>query len=1131
MQRVLLFCALIISFSMFSQETSDNQIIKTIIVKSDTVRVDSISISPNNFKLLDSNKTLINQKDYEINFAKALLIFKTNRFINLEITVEYDALPKFLTKTYTVFDDKLIVDKSSDLSQLFTSKSTSNNQFSKPFNGLNTTGSLSRGITVGNNQDGVLNSNFDLQISGNLSKNVKIRANITDNNVPLQENGYTQRLNEFDKVFIEMYSKNWKVTAGDIDLVNQDDYFLKFQKKVSGLSLNAKLKAKKSNTDFFASGAVVKGKFAKVDFNGQDANQGPYRLTNVNEQFLLIISNSEKVFVDGIPLKRGESNDYIIDYNTAEITFNTTYPITSNMRIHVEFQASEQNFTRFVTFNSANYQSDKFKLKLNVYSENDLKNQTLQQDLSDDQKQILADAGDDVTQMFAQSAVQEAFIENKIQYKKELQNGIETFVFSTDETDTLFSVRFSFVGDNQGDYFVQNTIATGKIFEYIAPINGVKQGNYEPSIQLVAPNKLQIATIKANYIPNKKIELLAEIAISDNDKNLFSKINDSDNQGFAGKLFWSQLLIDKKWQLKSTTDYEVIHKDFVTVQRIQNVEFARDWNLKDPLGNQNKLKSILTYQNEKKGFVQYQFENLSFNENFKGQKHRFTTDLNLKKTNIIADISLLDSDSDFEETTYSRIHLNIKQRFKKSWLGASLQAEDNQRKEKSTQNLTDLSHKSTQYNTYFGVGDSTKVFAEIGYNFRVNDSLFNGELKEVSKANTIYLNSKLIQNKKSSLAFFINYRTIKNVNVENDNALNTRLNYRQKLFNNFISFNTIYENSSGRLAQQEFNYFEVEAGQGFYTWIDFDSDGVQDLDEFEIAQFQDQATYVRVLLPTTKFIKINQSKFSQLFNLDFSKWHKKNMINKSLSHFFNQTTLQIDNKKNRNNTFQFDVFDITSDAILALKYNFKNSLFFNRGKQRFSTTYSYFETQNKTVFSTGNQDNTIKSNQLLFQHRFKKNWLVDISGMHSNSKSIFENFPTRNFDLITDDALGKIAYFYNKSTKFDLSYSYKEKLNSLASNERLQSQKLGLSLQYSKGKKISLNTSFNMIINKFNGNQNSPVGFQMLEGLQDGKNFTWHAVLQKKLTSYLDLNINYNGRKSELLNAIHTGNIQLRANF
>jgi len=66
--------------------------------------------------------------------------------------------------------------------------------------------------------------------------------------------------------------------------------------------------------------------------------QGPYRLNGINnERAIRIIAGSEKIYLDGVQLKRGENNDYIIDYSNAEITFTPRRIITSVSRISVDF--------------------------------------------------------------------------------------------------------------------------------------------------------------------------------------------------------------------------------------------------------------------------------------------------------------------------------------------------------------------------------------------------------------------------------------------------------------------------------------------------------------------------------------------------------------------------------------------------------------------------------------------------------------------------------------------------------------------------------------------------------------------------------------------------------------------------
>jgi hypothetical protein len=47
-----------------------------------------------------------------------------------------------------------------------------------------------------------------------------------------------------------------------------------------------------------------------------------------------------------------------------------------------------------------------------------------------------------------------------------------------------------------------------------------------------------------------------------------------------------------------------------------------------------------------------------------------------------------------------------------------------------------------------------------------------------------------------------------------------------------------------------------------FTWNDYNTNGVQELQEFEVAPFIDQAKYIRVYLPNRVYIKTHQTKFS-----------------------------------------------------------------------------------------------------------------------------------------------------------------------------------------------------------------------------------------------------------------------------
>ncbi len=1105
---------------------------KKTVVSQDTIRIDSVSINPTFFKILDVNNQVIDTSFYKINFQKSTLVFNSNYVSKDTLTIRYFELPQFLTKEYTIYDKKRVV--SNEKGTLFKVEQENKNTF-VPFDGLSTSGSITRGVTVGNNQNAVVNSSLDLQITGKISDKVSLRASIQDTNIPLQEGGYSQKLDEFDQIFIELFSDKWSVRAGDLFLENRTSKFLNFNKKVQGISTNFQFGTDEAKTNIFAAAALVRGQYTKSTFVGQEGNQGPYKLRGPNnELFVLVISGSERVYVNGVLLKRGENNDYTIDYNAGEVLFTSLFPITSEMRINIEYQYSERNFTRFVTYAGANHETQKWSIGGYLYSENDVKNQPLQQNLSAEQAQVLLNAGDNPDLMTAPSAVLDTFSENKILYKKEIVNGVEIFVFSNNPEDELYNVRFSLLAENQGNYILTNASAVGKIYEYVEPINGIKQGNYEPIIRLVAPTKIQIATVMGRFNPSEKTNIDFEVGLSNNDLNLFSDANDDDNQGLAGKINVKQRLFSKKWNVDVFSNYQFIQNEFRTIERLFTIEFDRDWNLANPTGNQSLLISGVTFQLPEKGSLTYQFENLNFSESFSGNRHVVDAFFKLKNWTIQNQGSYLKSNGTLAESQFLRNNTKAKYNWNKNWIGTTIRLEDNQEKLKTTNLLSALSQRFTEYGAFFGRGDSTKVFAELGYLNRVNDSLQNGILQRVNTSHSYYLKSKLIQNERTDLAVYINYRTLffEDKNRENEPSLNSRMLYNTRFYDQFIQLSTAYENTSGSIAQQEFTYLEVEPGQGVYVWNDYNLNGIQELEEFEIAPFPDQAKYLRVFLPNQVFLRTHQNKFSQSVTLNPLQWQNETGFKKIASYFYNQTSYLTERKIQRSGSnFDLNPFSSSDENLLGLNTNFRNSLFYNRGKQKHSVTYTYLNSRTRNLLSVGSQENKNSSHQLQYLHLFAKSWLVNLSGKTISTNLESENYSSKNFEIDGFQIFPKLTYLFSKSTSWDAFYEYQKKNNIIGEMEFLNQQRFGSSFTYTGKKQFTMNGEISLYQNKFEGNELSPVAYQMLEGLQAGENLTWRLLIQKNLTQFLDININYQGRKSETSNAIHTGNIQLRAYF
>ena len=986
----------LVGFYANSQNISSDFRSKKIKIDKDTISFDSVPINPQNFKLRVGQK-IVYPTEYQISYNKALLIIDSKKY--QEITIDYFRFPSFITKTYSPFDKKFIISNNSNTGQLFSLTSNKKPSELKLFDGLKTSGYINRGITSGNNQSTVANASMDINLEGKLSDKVSIRANIFDTNIPLQENGYSQSITDFDRIFIELYSKDWRVKAGDVSLTNKNSFFLAFEKQVSGLEVEASLN---NTTKVAASGAIVRGQFSSYNFIGIEGNQGPYKIFGPNnEPNFVIIAGSEKVFVNGSEIIKGTDEDYLIDYNIGEIRFNTTFPITNDMRIRVEFQFSNRNYTRFISYEKAEYKSDKLEISGYFYNENDVKNQPIQVSLSANQKQILANAGNNPDLMIGESAYPDAFV-----------------------------------------------------------------------------------------------------------------------------------LLNKKWKLLSDLNYLFIHKNFNTIQRFQSVEFNRDWNLNNPTGNQQQVGLDLSLKKSNDNFLTYSFQQLQFSNNFKGNKHIVASKINFGNTLFYNNSSYLVNNSDLKENTFLRIKSGVEQHFKKFWFGGFFNLESNDGVAIPSREAILTNHQFKEYEGYIGIGDTTNVYAKIGYNYRDNDSIRSNSFTQINNRKTYYLDAKLIETDRTNLSLYANYRETENTFSENQKALNSRIQYNHRFFNNFITLGTRYETSSGNVAQQDFVYVEVEPGQGYYTWIDYNDNGIQEFDEFEIAEFQDQANFLRLPLPNLQFLATQSAKINQSITLNASQWSTKKGLKKVLSHFYNQFFLSSNNElKRTRNSFNLNPFNVNRAQQISVNFNFKNSLYFNRGLQNFSTTYTFANADNKQQYSIGSQETETSYQQLDFQHKLGKFWLVDLQGKLSENNLETENFNNRNYQINSYAFQPKISYVLNNDNRFSAFYHVKDKKNNLAEFELLKQQKIGIEYFYSGKSTTQFNANFTTFFNDFDGNPNSPVGYQMLEGLQEGTNYTWTFLWSKKLNSYLNLNLNYKGRKSLNSKTIHTGSINLKAIF
>lgn len=228
---------------------------------------------------------------------------------------------------------------------------------------------------------------------------MNIEAVITDQNIPYQPKGNTQQIRDFDNVYIRLFNEKTGLTAGVV-LTNphEESYFLKYYKNVQGLQFKHKTKLGDWNSSTQLSGAAAKGKFSSILLTAIEGSQGAYKLRGPNgERFVIVLANSERVFIDGERIERGFDRDYVIDYNLGEITFNANVLITRFTRIRVDFEYAETFYTRTSRVITQELSTKKWTFRANYYSEKDKHNGTLGFQPSQSDLDLLRKIGDDLS--------------------------------------------------------------------------------------------------------------------------------------------------------------------------------------------------------------------------------------------------------------------------------------------------------------------------------------------------------------------------------------------------------------------------------------------------------------------------------------------------------------------------------------------------------------------------------------------------------------------------------------------------------------------------------------------------------------------------------------------------------------
>lgn len=552
---------------------------------------------------------------YEFNYQRGMLRITTPVPEGAVIVVDYRRLPFLLNSMYSLRNVQFADVRPGQPQELIPPRQREG--YFNPTGNLVFGGMKSISFSFGSRKGTELDQTLQVSVEGQLTNSIKVKALLSDNNLPIQPEGNTADLEYIDKVYVEISGTNGRATMGDFGFQNNYSDFNQFSRELKGVS-----------GEVFGAGSLVgaaagsaKGVFRNVTFRGTEQLQGPYELLPAGRtNGEVIIAGTERVYFNGLELQRGQNRDYVIDYDNGTVTFTPRRLVTVDTEISVDFEATQEQYNRTSVFGVGRTTKvpGQFEFQALVASEEDDPDRPKSVTLSDDDRRIIADAGDDTGAAIANGATFVGAGEGKYDLvPADTIVGLpDRYVFN-DSTGS-WDVLFYEVGGGRGDYVLDGITQQGLPFYRFVPGSS---GNYRIGRPLPLPQSHTVVT--SRLVRKGRVEVDAQYNVSDFDANKLSAIGDGDNVGDAGELRLGLNAIpvgvgevDLKGSLST------IEENFRSLQRTRSSYFYRDWNLeRDTLVGREVLQSFTsTFRREDAVRVAYELGAIR-RDNFDGVKN------------------------------------------------------------------------------------------------------------------------------------------------------------------------------------------------------------------------------------------------------------------------------------------------------------------------------------------------------------------------------------------------------------------------------------------------------------------------------------------------------------------------------
>ncbi|MFT5365262.1 MAG: hypothetical protein ACI8V2_000199 [Candidatus Latescibacterota bacterium] len=279
----------------------------------------------------------VKDRDYTVNITRAQVTFFKQLDRGDRITVRFRQAPQVVGKVYR---RRVLTEEDETLGESYApaQRAAPSTPAQVEASKLEMGGSKSIQVTFGSKQSHRVSQALQMHIAGEVADGVSVLAVLSDHNLPVGEQGSTVGLRELDQVLFQVRGHDMAADVGDLDVYLDRTHFGRYRRQLQG----AQVAVDREGGRFSAVGAVSRGQWLTHRVGGIEGYQGPYQLPRSNGFLGAVVSESERVYLNGKLLKRGDQLDYVIDYERGIVTFAPEQPIAASSRILIEYQTIDE---------------------------------------------------------------------------------------------------------------------------------------------------------------------------------------------------------------------------------------------------------------------------------------------------------------------------------------------------------------------------------------------------------------------------------------------------------------------------------------------------------------------------------------------------------------------------------------------------------------------------------------------------------------------------------------------------------------------------------------------------------------------------------------------------------------------